>query len=135
MANVMEEAVAALDAVTRSKRVVQIGTQRRSWPHYRLAMKKMQQGVLGDIAKVEINANQYSPYRWARNAGRPCAGGRHSPGRDWQRSLRPDDQAGTGAHLRGRGLAVLDARHQTTEPVDYPDIAAAVAVSVARGEI
>ena len=66
MANVMEEAVAALDAVTRSKRVVQIGTQRRSWPHFRLAMKKMQQGVLGDIAKVEINANQYSPYRWAR---------------------------------------------------------------------
>lgn len=38
------------------------------------------------------------------------------------------------AHLRGRGLAVLDVGTDKTEPVDYPDIAAAVAVSVARGE-
>jgi ribose 5-phosphate isomerase B len=38
------------------------------------------------------------------------------------------------AHLRGRGLAVLDVGTDTTEPVDYPDIAAAVAVSVSRGE-
>ena len=38
------------------------------------------------------------------------------------------------AHLRGRGLAVLDVGTDGTEPVDYPDIAAAVAVSVARGE-
>ena len=38
------------------------------------------------------------------------------------------------AHLRGRGLAVLDVGTDGTNPVDYPDIAAAVAVSVARGE-
>jgi ribose 5-phosphate isomerase B len=38
------------------------------------------------------------------------------------------------AHLRGRGLAVLDVGTEGTAPVDYPDIAAAVAVSVARGE-
>jgi ribose 5-phosphate isomerase B len=38
------------------------------------------------------------------------------------------------AHLRGRGLAVLDVGTDGTSPVDYPDIAAAVAVSVARGE-
>jgi ribose 5-phosphate isomerase B len=38
------------------------------------------------------------------------------------------------AHLRGRGLAVLDVGTDKTEPVDYPDIAAAVAVSVSRGE-
>jgi ribose 5-phosphate isomerase B len=38
------------------------------------------------------------------------------------------------AHLRGRGLAVLDVGTDGTKPVDYPDIAAAVAVSVARGE-
>lgn len=37
-------------------------------------------------------------------------------------------------HLRGRGIAVLDLGTDTTDPVDYPDIAAAVAVSVARGE-
>ena len=38
------------------------------------------------------------------------------------------------AHLRGRGLAVLDVGTDKTDPVDYPDIAAAVAVSVSRGE-
>ncbi|HJR59510.1 MAG TPA: ribose 5-phosphate isomerase B [Vicinamibacterales bacterium] len=37
-------------------------------------------------------------------------------------------------HLRGRGLAVLDLGINTTEPVDYPDIAALVARTVARGE-
>lgn len=37
-------------------------------------------------------------------------------------------------HLRGRGLAVLDVGTDQTEPVDYPDIAAAVAISVSRGE-
>lgn len=37
-------------------------------------------------------------------------------------------------HLRGRGLAVLDVGTDKTDPVDYPDIAAAVALSVARRE-
>jgi len=38
------------------------------------------------------------------------------------------------AHLRGRGVAVWDLGTETTDPVDYPDIAAAVALSVSRGE-
>ena len=38
------------------------------------------------------------------------------------------------AHLRGRGLAVLDVGTDKTDPVDYPDIAAAVATSVSRRE-
>jgi ribose 5-phosphate isomerase B len=37
-------------------------------------------------------------------------------------------------HLRGRGVAVTDIGTNTDEPVDYPDIAGAVALSVARGE-
>ena len=36
--------------------------------------------------------------------------------------------------LRGRGLAVADHGTESTEPVDYPDIAAAVASAVSRGE-
>jgi len=36
--------------------------------------------------------------------------------------------------LRGRGLAVNDLGTYTPDPVDYPDIAAAVADAVARGE-
>ena len=38
------------------------------------------------------------------------------------------------AHLRGRGLAVHDLGTNTSEPVDYPDTAGAVALHVARGE-
>jgi ribose 5-phosphate isomerase B len=37
-------------------------------------------------------------------------------------------------HLRGRGIAVLDVGTDTADPVDYPDIAAAVGLSVARRE-
>lgn len=37
-------------------------------------------------------------------------------------------------HLRGRGLAVTDVGTETADPVDYPDIAGAVARAVARGE-
>jgi ribose 5-phosphate isomerase B len=37
-------------------------------------------------------------------------------------------------HLRGRGIAVDDVGTDTSEPVDYPDIAASVAKPVARGE-
>lgn len=39
------------------------------------------------------------------------------------------------AHLRGRGLSVTDVGTDSTEPVDYPDIAAAVARAVARREV
>jgi ribose 5-phosphate isomerase B len=38
------------------------------------------------------------------------------------------------AWLRGRGLAVADHGTDRTEPVDYPDVAAAVARAVSRGE-
>src|SRR5436190_6132632 len=38
------------------------------------------------------------------------------------------------AFLRGRGLAVTDLGTDSTEPVDYPDVAAGVARLVARGE-
>jgi ribose 5-phosphate isomerase B len=37
-------------------------------------------------------------------------------------------------HFRGRGLAVHDLGTTTSDPVDYPDTAAAAAVQVARGE-
>lgn len=37
-------------------------------------------------------------------------------------------------HLRGRGITVDDLGTDTNEPVDYPDMAGAVALQVARGE-
>jgi len=38
------------------------------------------------------------------------------------------------SYLRGRGVAVVDVGTNSTDPVDYPDIAGAVARSVARRE-
>jgi ribose 5-phosphate isomerase B len=38
-------------------------------------------------------------------------------------------------HLRGRGLAVVDVGTDKTDAVDYPDIAEAVALQVARREV
>src|SRR4030095_5128704 len=66
MANVLEEANRTLDAVKRSGRVVQIGTQRRSFAKYRQAAQLMRHGVIGDLVKVDLIDNAYSPYRWAR---------------------------------------------------------------------
>jgi predicted dehydrogenase len=65
MANVLEEANAALDAVKKSEQIVQIGTQRRSFAKYRQAQKIMRGNPLGEIVKVEMISNAYSPYRWA----------------------------------------------------------------------
>lgn len=65
MANDLHEANAVLAAVKKSGRMVQNGTQRRSYPKYRQAEKLMKQGVLGDVVKVDLNVNFYSPYRWA----------------------------------------------------------------------
>jgi len=66
MANVLSEANDAIDAVRRTGRIVQIGTQRRSYPKFRAAARMLQSGVIGDIIKVEQIFNDYAPYRWAQ---------------------------------------------------------------------
>ena len=66
MGNVLEEANAALDAVKKVGTIVQIGTQRRAFPKYRQAAKMIADGIIGDIAKVDLHWSWYSPYRWAK---------------------------------------------------------------------
>ena len=68
MSNVLSEANAALDAVNKAGTIVQIGTQRRSYSRYQQASKMIADGVIGDIAKVDLHWSVYSPYRWARKA-------------------------------------------------------------------
>jgi predicted dehydrogenase len=65
MGNVLSEANDALDACRKTGRVVQLGTQRRSYPKFRAAARILQSGRIGDIIKVEQIFNDYSPYRWA----------------------------------------------------------------------
>ncbi len=63
MANVLEEAKAARDAVRSRNLVVQIGTQHRSEPYQHAVKDIIERGDLGDITKVEIVWNYHGP-RW-----------------------------------------------------------------------
>src|SRR5215472_11713988 len=65
MGNVLSETNDALDAVRRTGRIVQLVTQRRSYPQFRAAARTLQSGRIGDIIKVDQIFNDYSPYRWA----------------------------------------------------------------------
>src|ERR1051326_8279063 len=61
MANNLEEAKAARDAVLSRKLIVQIGTQHRSEP-YQIATKQLiDEGALGDVTKVEMVWNYHGP--------------------------------------------------------------------------
>lgn len=48
------EGRAAVQAARKYKRVVQIGTQQRSWPHYAKAVEAIQAGKLGEISEVKV---------------------------------------------------------------------------------
>jgi len=67
MGNVLEEVKAARDAVLKSDRIVQVGTQHRSEPYPRAACALVETGALGEVSKVEIVWNYHGP-RWR---GRP----------------------------------------------------------------
>jgi len=60
------EAKAAWQAVKKSDRVVQIGTQRRSDPHFIAAAQLVRSGVLGQITRIDISVNFQEP-RWRRD--------------------------------------------------------------------
>jgi predicted dehydrogenase len=61
----MKELVEAVDAVKRSDRVVQVGTQVRSWPASAGGRAFAASGGLGKILKVEQSRNAHKPY-WHR---------------------------------------------------------------------
>jgi predicted dehydrogenase len=63
MANVLEEAKAARDAVRSRSLIVQIGTQHRSEPYQNAAKESIRRGELGDVSKVEMVWNYHGP-RW-----------------------------------------------------------------------
>lgn len=58
----MEELVRAYDAVKESGRVVQVGTQMRSYPQAGPVKESLSAGSLGAILKVEQVRNGYRPY-------------------------------------------------------------------------
>jgi len=65
----MRELIRAYDAVKRSDRIVQIGTQMRSYPQSAGARQLVTSGGLGKVLKVEQARNGYSPY-WMSYGGK-----------------------------------------------------------------
>ncbi len=66
MANTMEDARAILKAVEETKKIVQIGSQRRSGSNYIRANEFIKSGKFGDIVMVEMTWNVNQPGRWRR---------------------------------------------------------------------
>lgn len=83
----MKELVRAYDAVKKSDRVVQVGTQIRSYPNTAGAKKMLAEGALGKILKVEQVRNGYSPY-WMSYGGDSFFGQKPEPGDvEWKEFL------------------------------------------------
>jgi predicted dehydrogenase len=83
MGNVLEDVKAARDAVMKSNRIVQVGTQHRSEPYPQAACALIQTGVLGELSKVEIVWNYNGP-RWR---GRPETKLIREQDTDWRKWL------------------------------------------------
>ena len=62
----LDDARKALKAVESSKKIVQVGSQRRSAPNYHSANEFIKSGKFGDITMVEMTWNVNQPGRWRR---------------------------------------------------------------------
>jgi len=62
----MADARAAKQAVEKTKKIVQIGSQRRSTPNYIAANQYIKSGKFGKIVMVEMTWNVNQPGRWRR---------------------------------------------------------------------
>lgn len=83
-AETMEDNRAALKAVKENKKIVQIGSQRRSGQNYHAAAKFIQEGKFGPIVMVELSWNVNQPGRWRRPA---LVGALREQDTDWKRFL------------------------------------------------
>ena len=66
LANTMADARAIREAVRETKRIVQVGTQRRSSRKYQNAYEYLKSGQFGDIVAVDMTWNVNQPGRWRR---------------------------------------------------------------------
>jgi predicted dehydrogenase len=65
-AETMDDAKAAVKAIKDSKKIIQIGSQRRSGTNYHAAADFVKQGKFGNITMVELTWNVNQPGRWRR---------------------------------------------------------------------
>lgn len=100
-AETMEDARAALKAIKESKKIIQIGSQRRSGTNYHAAADFVKQGKFGNITMVELTWNVNQPGRWRRN---DAVAKMREQDTDWKRFLmnRPSEPFSARKHLEFR---------------------------------
>jgi predicted dehydrogenase len=100
-AETMEDARVALKAVKESKKIVQIGSQRRSGKNYHAANEFIRDGKFGQITKVELTWNVNQPGRWRRAA---LVEKMVEKDTDWKRFImnRPSEPFNARKHLEYR---------------------------------
>jgi predicted dehydrogenase len=68
----VEEGQSLVDAQDKNKRMVQVGTQQRSMPHFMQAKKWIEEGKLGKVHKVRMTWNRnFMPFRKAEYRIKP----------------------------------------------------------------
>jgi predicted dehydrogenase len=97
----MEDARAALKAIKESKKIVQIGSQRRSGSNYHAAANFIRDGKFGAITMVELTWNVNQPGRWRRLQ---AVDSMKEQDTDWKRFLmnRPFEPFNARKHLEFR---------------------------------
>ena len=100
-AETMEDNRAALKAIKDSKKIVQVGSQRRSGENYHAAADFIQSGKFGPITMVELTWNVNQPGRWRRA---DLVAQMKEADTDWKRFLlnRPFENFDARKHLEFR---------------------------------
>jgi predicted dehydrogenase len=100
-AETMEDSRLALKAVKDSKKIIQIGSQRRSGANYHAAAEFIQSGKFGPVTMVELTWNVNQPGRWRRPE---LVAKMREEDTDWKRYLmnRPFEKFDARKHLEYR---------------------------------
>lgn len=100
-AETMEDARTALKAVRETKKIVQIGSQRRSGDNYHAANEFIKSGKFGPVTMVELTWNVNQPGRWRRVE---LVKQMKEQDTDWKRYLmnRPNEPFDARKHLEFR---------------------------------
>jgi len=85
IANTIDHARRFRNAVRKTGKIVQVGTQRRSTPAYMKAAEYIKSGAFGDIVMVEMSWNVNQPGRWRRPTEVPLLKEQDT---DWARYLQ-----------------------------------------------
>lgn len=100
-AETMDDNRAALKAINESKKIIQVGSQRRSGENYHAAADFIQAGKFGPITMVELTWNVNQPGRWRRP---DLVAKMREQDTDWKRFLmnRPFEPFDARKHLEYR---------------------------------